>query len=580
MIEESQANFKEKRDRTNELKNFCNLAILLAEDEQSLLNEFCNILTDLGGYALSWIAYCSSEVPEIKAIGNSRCSKSETKLIIENDIKEIPEIILNGSVRIISSFKKNDPSFKASILTSLFLPVRNSENLKFVCCIYSFGKDDFSTEEIQNLNDMLLFLSFGIDSLRTKRKNEIAEKNLQNEKEELSVTLKSLAEGVITTDLSGNITLLNRSAEDILELQESDISGKYIFEIIPIPDLTNNKADITFYIKDYRKFKDSAEKKISYYLPNGKTKILTIIGTEIRDTYANIKGFVFVISDDTEKIRIENQLSLSQKMESIGLLAAGIAHEINTPLQYIGDNTQFIKEGFKSFVKYISFLENAINNNLTDKEILTEIEKTKETLEIEFLNNEIFQAIEQSQSGINQVSKIVLAMKDFSHPNRNDFNYSDINKCIESTVTISKNTWKYNADVETILDAELPPVYCLIDELQQVILNMLVNSVHAVEEKKQSGLIEKGLISIKTGHSDNTCIITIKDNGCGISEENIRKIYDPFFTTKEVGKGTGQGLSITHDIIVNKHNGEISVESEMGIGTIFTIKLKIDKNET
>ncbi len=166
-------------------------------------------------------------------------------------------------------------------------------------------------------------------------------------------------------------------------------------------------------------------------------------------------------------------------------------------------------------------------------------------------------------------------MKDFAHPGMKEKVHTDINHGIEVTATISKNEWKYVANMELELSNDLPSVYCLQDELNQVILIMIINAAHAIEEKNGKNSTQKGNIKIQTYKEDENAVIEISDSGAGIKEENLSKIFDPFYTTKEVGKGTGQGLTIAHDIVINKHGGSLDVDSEYGLGTTFTIKIPI-----
>jgi signal transduction histidine kinase len=203
----------------------------------------------------------------------------------------------------------------------------------------------------------------------------------------------------------------------------------------------------------------------------------------------------------------------------------------------------------------------------------------KQKYDADYLLEEIPRAIEQTQTGISRVTNIIKAMKDFTHPGQKEKIYSNINHGIEVTVTISKNEWKYLADLELNLSPDLPPVYCMQDELNQVILAMIINSSHAIEENIGTNGFSKGKITIQTYQEKDFAIIKISDTGMGIKETILPKVFDPFFTTKAVGKGTGQGLAISHDLIVNKHGGTISVDSIYGEGTTFTIKIPIEKNE-
>ncbi|MBF0543749.1 MAG: ATP-binding protein [Candidatus Riflebacteria bacterium] len=281
------------------------------------------------------------------------------------------------------------------------------------------------------------------------------------------------------------------------------------------------------------------------------------------------------------KLQFDEKQAFSQKMEAIGRLAAGIAHEINTPMQYIGDNTRFLKDAFGDILRliviYRKYFAELPEGDETRK-IVAVIEAEEKKADITFLKEEIPKAIQQSLDGIDRVSKIVLAMKEFGHPGFKEKTFSDINRGIHNTVIISRNEWKYVSELKLELQEKFPRVFCSIDELNQVILNLIVNSSHAIEEQIRRKVYEKGLIIIKTYSQDDFAVIRITDNGCGIPNVNLQKIFDPFFTTKEVGKGTGQGLAIAHDVIVNKHRGSIDVESEPGLGATFIIKIPFDSN--
>ncbi|WP_299981158.1 ATP-binding protein [uncultured Pseudoteredinibacter sp.] len=263
---------------------------------------------------------------------------------------------------------------------------------------------------------------------------------------------------------------------------------------------------------------------------------------------------------------IEAQLRQSQKLESIGQLAAGIAHEVNTPAQFVGDNLNFIGTSCQELIEFIKQHGN---------ELSVVNENYLEDLDFEFLQEELPDAITQSKDGLKRINKIVSAMKNFSHPDGEEKQKINLNKAIESTSIISKSEWKYTADLKLNLEKDLPPVSCFPGELNQVFLNMIVNSSHAIEEKYKGE--KMGLIEIITRLEDESAVIEIKDDGIGIPQEIISKVFDPFFTTKGVGKGTGQGLSISYSVIKDKHKGTVNISSEVGEGTTFTISLPIDE---
>jgi len=285
-----------------------------------------------------------------------------------------------------------------------------------------------------------------------------------------------------------------------------------------------------------------------------------------------------IVKVEKEKKLREKERQLKQKMESVGELAAGIAHEINTPIQYVGDNLSFLKDSFTDILK---LYKNVIDLHQLAKEgkninpCLARIEETIKAIDMDFLMEEVPQAIEQSTEGINKVTKIVAAMRTFSHSGINeDTSPVDINSAIESTLTIARSRYKYVAREETDF-GDIPSVTGYASDLNQVFLNLITNAADAIREKEDC---EMGVISIRTIRDKDDVIIEVSDTGTGIPKEVRPKIFDPFFTTKGVGGGTGQGLSISYSIIVKRHNGSLTFNTEMGQGSTFVIRLPIVNN--
>ena len=273
---------------------------------------------------------------------------------------------------------------------------------------------------------------------------------------------------------------------------------------------------------------------------------------------------------------MQYQLNQSQKLESIGQLAAGIAHEINTPSQFVGDNLRFLKDGFSDMVKaqdsFIKCIQN-VNEGQSAEDSFKEIDQIIEGADVEYLRDEIPRAIDQSLDGMARISKIVGAMRCFSHPDGEEKSMENINTAIETTMTGCRNEWKYVAEIELNLDVDLPMVPCYLGEFNQVVLNIIVNAAHAISDQLAISKSDKGLIKIATISENDAAVIEISDSGCGIPGEHLSKIFDPFYTTKEVGRGTGQGLYIAHSVIVEKHGGKLTVNSKLGEGTTFRITL-------
>jgi signal transduction histidine kinase len=315
---------------------------------------------------------------------------------------------------------------------------------------------------------------------------------------------------------------------------------------------------------------------LTWSFDNGRIVYSHVLAEPQFDDAGRFTGYLGCGRNITERKELEEQIVQSSKMQSIGQLAAGIAHEINTPAQFVGDNTRFLRESFEDLTElttqYDKLLEAAREDKITP-ELISQTTSAVDEADIEYLQEEIPTAIEQSLEGIGRISRIVLAMKEFSHPGSEDKHPVDLNRIIENTVTIAANEWKYLATLETNFATDLPMVNCHEQEISQVVLNMIVNAAHAIAEKNADATNISGQITISTTSQDDSVRIVIADTGNGITAEHQKRIFDPFFTTKDVGKGTGQGLSMAYTSIVENHAGQISVSSEPGTGTQFTIDL-------
>jgi PAS domain S-box-containing protein len=270
------------------------------------------------------------------------------------------------------------------------------------------------------------------------------------------------------------------------------------------------------------------------------------------------------------------KLLQAQKLESIGQLAAGIAHEINTPIQFVGDNTRFFGESIAKLTEALARYEEALMGAARGVvPTPQEVAKLREDYDLDYILSELPMGVRETLDGVNRISTIVLALKEFSHPDSREKVHTDLNAALQSTTIVCRNEWKYLADLNLDLDAHLPLVPCLPGEMNQVFMNLIVNAAHAIEEKVgHSG--QKGVIDISTRLEDGQVVIRVKDTGTGIRPENLGRIFDPFYTTKEVGRGTGQGLAISRNIVVEKHSGRIDVESVVGEGTTIVIRLPFE----
>ena len=322
-----------------------------------------------------------------------------------------------------------------------------------------------------------------------------------------------------------------------------------------------------------RKLEQAAESSIDHNKPFSMVEVGPY---EIRSLTRRLQGLIFGLEETVEtrtkelrertiqlqaeiqqRKELETQLVHAQKMEAVGQLASGIAHEINSPSQFANDNILFLKDAVEGFIAEI------------DK-----TDKAPDEKELRFLKENSPQAVEQAKEGIGRITTIVKSMKNFAYRDANsEKKPNDLNHAIRSTTVVATNEWKYHAEMQLNLDESLPMVPCNIGEINQVVLNLIVNGAHAIRDRFQEN--QKGTLTVASKHypDANCVVISITDNGGGIPEKVQSRIFEPFFTTKDVGVGTGQGLAIAHNVIVKSHGGQIWFESKQGEGTTFHIKL-------
>jgi PAS domain S-box-containing protein len=318
---------------------------------------------------------------------------------------------------------------------------------------------------------------------------------------------------------------------------------------------------------------------------NGELFWELAVVSAITDDHGAISHFIAVKEDITERKRTERerhlmelQLRQAQKLEAIGQLAAGITHEINTPMQYIGDNTRYLQASFEELIEGLATCRELVAALCTRNEVselLAPVRAAFEALDFDYLREEIPRAVSASLDGVREVSRIVLAMKEFCHPGCVEKTAVDLGRSIENAVTVARNEYKYVADVHTEIAADLPPVLCIPGELNQVLLNLIVNAAHAIGDALAATPGARGRITIAARRDGDWIDLRVADTGTGIPDAVRDRVFEPFFTTKPLGKGSGQGLALARSVIVHKHGGEITFESEVGTGTTFVIRLPL-----
>ncbi|HET9864317.1 MAG TPA: ATP-binding protein [Steroidobacteraceae bacterium] len=301
-----------------------------------------------------------------------------------------------------------------------------------------------------------------------------------------------------------------------------------------------------------------------------------VASCEQSDSTGQHKVLRGMMLDVTDQRRLENELAQAQKLESVGRLAAGVAHEINTPVQFVSDSVSFVREAMDDLAQIVDKyreLRNATESGADVRAAAKAAEEAEDDADLDYILENAPVALDRARDGLGRVAAIVRSMKEFAHPDRKEMAQVDINQAIASTLVIATNEYKYVAEVETAFE-QIPPVNCYAGEINQVVLNLIVNAAHAIGDVVR-GTDRKGKIRVATRVLGEQVEIAISDTGKGIPVEVRSRIFDPFFTTKEVGKGTGQGLAIARTVVVDKHGGTLHFETEVGKGTTFYIRLPI-----
>ena len=309
----------------------------------------------------------------------------------------------------------------------------------------------------------------------------------------------------------------------------------------------------------------ASERKVARHLAQ-LDELVAQRTSELHQAYESLQKEV------VERERVEIELRHAQKMEAVGQLAAGIAHEINTPIQFVTDSVFFLKEAFEAYEVGLTHCQKLTERPEIDPDLRRVWAAVEEEQDLHFLKKEWPQALDRALYGLNRVGSVVRAMCSFAHPGERHACASDLNAALNDTLSVTRAAYKYVAKVEKDF-GYLPPVVCHISDLNQVFLNLIVNAADAIEERTVRR--DLGTIKISTRHNGEVVRVAIEDDGVGIPEDIQERIFEPFFTTKPIGKGTGQGLAIVHTLVVGRHGGKIHIDSKPGRGTRFEITLPV-----
>jgi PAS domain S-box-containing protein len=395
----------------------------------------------------------------------------------------------------------------------------------------------------------------------------------ERERLQIQAAVNSTSDGVLVVDREGCVEYANLAAANLLGMSRDDLWGSDFGRHLVGDDPER--------LMDHIAQRANWTGEIMLSSDDGRLFPAFVRCSEVTEEAGGFLGSVIIVNDITKQRQREQEMHQATRLMSIGQLAAGIAHEINTPSQYVGDNIRFLQDGFADLLSLLKLnIELCRKQHQGHSPELDELQSECEQVDIDFLLEEVPQAIEQSLEGIGRIASIVQAMKAFSHPGREQEKQAvDINAAIESTVTISRNEWKYHSEMKLSLQPDLPRIQVIADEMNQVFLNLIVNASQAMQKHNSELGREKGEIEIVTALEEEHLVIRVRDNAGGIPKDIRDRIFDPFFTTKQVGEGTGQGLSIVHSIVVKHHGGTIRCESQPGEGTTFIVALPLEPQD-
>ncbi len=403
----------------------------------------------------------------------------------------------------------------------------------------------------------------------------LAQEELRGSKLHLEHILASMHSGLMITDSQGCVSSIGGRTQELTGWGEADLVGRPIAQLLTLEPAPTDVDSIN---------ELAAEAHEGFLASENETPIPVLVAVSTLESESgDIVGAVFASTDISERKRLELELRHAQRLESIGELAAGVAHEINTPIQYVSDGVRFIGEAIDDLLGLTETYRPLIEAAATVEaaaEPLAAVAATEAEIELPFLADELPQAITRTLDGVSRVATIVQALKQFSHPGSEELAPVDLNAIIDNTLVVARNEYKYVAEIDLQL-GDIPDVLADAGDIGQVVLNLVVNAGHAIADRMaERGETGMGTITITTRSDDEAVIIDIADTGGGIPAEIRERVFEPFFTTKEPGKGTGQGLAIAHNQVVKKHGGRIDFDVEEGVGTTFHIWLPRERPQT
>ncbi len=380
---------------------------------------------------------------------------------------------------------------------------------------------------------------------------------LAHERNVLRTMIDLIPAFIYAKDAQSRFTACNDLVARRMGTTPEQLIGKTDFDFFPREMAEKFYADEQALIQSGQPLIDLEER--AFDKTRGMDRVILTSKVPLRDEHGNLTGIVGTGFDITDRKAAEARMASMDRHESIGRLAAGVAHEINTPIQYLNDSVSFLREGVQELFEYIDALRASLPQPSPPDE------------NVEELRQDMPPALARLAEGMGRIAEIVRSMKDFSHADQEEVSPVDLNRSIQSTLVVARSEYKHVADVDTQL-GELPKVTCHGGQINQVLLNLIVNAAHAIADKVgDSG--ERGRITVRSRAEADHVVIEVEDTGGGIPEHIRARIFDPFFTTKQVGRGTGQGLAVVRSVVVKGHGGTVDFTTESGKGTTFVVRL-------
>jgi two-component system NtrC family sensor kinase len=401
---------------------------------------------------------------------------------------------------------------------------------------------------------------------------------LAAERDHFRAIFESAPVGIWRIALDGVVVEVNPALERMLGYTRAEMTGRPLWEFV---DERDAGVWQSYYGVPPERRPDilGADR---HYLRKGGAIVYSIVSVSmVEDPVGRPSFSIHVVEDVTEHRRLEIELRQAHKLESVGRLAAGLAHEINTPIQFISDSVLYIRDAVASLAglipQYRGLLQTVVDADGSGR-LAGEIDRVEEDADLGYVLEHAPKAVDRSIEGLKRVATIVRSMREFAQLEGHEMTWVDLNRAIESTLAVARSEYTHVAEIETDLQ-EIPLVACHGGEVNQVILNMIVNAAQAIEDVV-AGTEQRGVIMVRTAREDDAVVVSIADTGAGIPEAVRHRIFEPFFTTKEVGRGTGQGLAIARSVVVDKHGGQVSFQSDGGKGTTFFVRLPINGKKT